>query len=74
MHGRACSADNPRAFRRTNGGNRFDMSGLWRPLKYERVYRRTQETGSQAVDAGWVIFYNHPQPDAAHGGQDPAVG
>ena len=48
---------------------------LWRSLKYECVYLHAWETRSKAK-AGigcWIIFYNHQQPHAAHGGQPPAV-
>ena len=48
---------------------------LWRSLKYERVYLRAWETGSQArADIGqWITFYNHQRPHAAHGGRPPAA-
>ena len=49
---------------------------LWQSLKYECVYLRAWETGSQAK-AGvgrWITFYNHLRPHAAHRGQPPAVG
>ena len=48
---------------------------LWRSLKYECVYLRAWETGSQArADIGqWMTFYNHQRPHAAHGGRPPAV-
>lgn len=48
---------------------------LWRSLKYECVYLRAWETGSQArADIGqWMTFYNHQRPHAAHGGQPPAL-
>ena len=48
---------------------------LWRSLKYERVYLRAWETGSQArADIGqWMTFYNHQRPHAAHGGRPPAA-
>ncbi len=33
------------------------------------------ETGQQSKAGGsrWITFYNHQQPQAAHGGQSPAV-
>lgn len=48
---------------------------LWRSLKYECVYLRAWETGSQArADIGqWMTFYNHQRPHAAHGGRPPAM-
>lgn len=48
---------------------------LWRSLKYECVYLRAWETGSQArADIGqWMTFYNHQRPHAAHGGRPPAA-
>jgi len=48
---------------------------LWRSLKYECVYLRAWETGSQArADiAQWMTFYNHQRPHAAHGGRPPAT-
>ena len=48
---------------------------LWRSLKYECVYLRAWETGSQArADIGqWMTFYNHQRPHVAHGGQPPAA-
>ena len=48
---------------------------LWRKLKYECVYLRAWETGSQAR-AGvrkWMEFDNHSRPHKALGGQPPAV-
>ena len=48
---------------------------LWRSLKYECVYLRAWETGSQAKQGigHWIEFPNHRRPHAAHGGQPPAV-
>ena len=48
---------------------------LWRSLKYECVYLRAWETGSQArADIGqWMTFYNHQRPHAAHGGRPPVA-
>ena len=48
---------------------------LWRSLKYECVYLRAWETGSQTrADIGqWITFYNHQRPHAAHGGRPPAA-
>ena len=48
---------------------------LWRSLKYECVYLRAWDTGSQAKAAigQWITFYNHRRPHTAHGGQPPAV-
>ena len=44
-------------------------------LKYESVYLRAWETGSQArFGIGrWITFCNHRRPHTAHGGQPPAV-
>ena len=64
MGGKGRCIDNPRAFTRTNGIHALDMSRLWRSLKYECVYLRAWETGSQAKDAigSWITFYNHRRP------------
>ena len=51
------------------------MARRWRSLKYECVYLRAWETGSQAM-AGigrWITFYNHQRPHGGQGGQPPAV-
>ncbi len=48
---------------------------LWRSLNYECVYLRAWETGSQAKIgiAKWTAICNNQRPNAAHGGQPPAV-
>jgi putative transposase len=48
---------------------------LWRSLKCDFVYPHVWETRSQAKTGvgRWITFYNYQQPDAAHGGQPPAV-
>jgi putative transposase len=46
---------------------------LWRSLKYECVYLREMETGSelrQALDQ-WFDFYNHRRPHCAFDGKKP---
>jgi putative transposase len=48
---------------------------LWRALKYEYVFLRAWETGSEAK-AGvrkWIKFYNYKHPHSALGGKPPAV-
>ncbi|KQI66887.1 integrase [Loktanella sp. 3ANDIMAR09] len=48
---------------------------LWRSMKYECVYLRAWETGSEAR-AGigkWMEFYNHKRPHSSLGGKPPAV-
>ena len=75
MDGNTRYRDNPRAFTRTDGVHALDMSRLWLSLKYECVYLHAWETGSQAK-AGvgrWITFDNHLRPNAAHGGQPPAL-
>jgi len=46
-----------------------------RSLKYECVYLRTWETGSdgKAGVAKWIEFYNRKRPHSALGGKPPAV-
>ncbi|WP_283179267.1 IS3 family transposase [Gemmobacter sp. 24YEA27] len=63
MDGKGCCIDN------------VFIDRLWRSLKYECVYLRAWETGSQAKAAigSWITFYNHRRPHTAHGGQPPAV-
>ena len=42
---------------------------LWRSLKYECVYLRAFETGSQARDGigQWLAYYNAERPHSTHG-------
>jgi putative transposase len=51
------------------------MARLLRSLKYESVFLHAWETGSRARAgvARWITFDNHQRPDAALGGQPPAV-
>ena len=48
---------------------------LWRSLKYECVYLRAWETGSEARTGlrTWFDFYNHRRPHAALEGRPPDV-
>ncbi len=48
---------------------------LWRSLKYECVYLRAWETGSEARTdlRTWFDFYNHRRPHAALEGRPPDV-
>ena len=42
---------------------------LWRSLKYECVYLRAFETGSQARNGigQWLAYYNAERPHSTHG-------
>lgn len=44
---------------------------LWRSLKYECVYLRAFETGSELRTglAAWIGYYNGSRPHSAHSGQ-----
>ena len=46
---------------------------LWRSLKYECVYLRAFETGSEArAGVGkWIAYYNAERPHSALGGRTP---
>jgi putative transposase len=48
---------------------------LWRALKYERVYLRAREAGSEtrATIRKWMIFYSHSPPHSAFGGKLTAL-
>lgn len=56
--------------------NNIVIERLWRSTKYECVYLRAWETGSQVrADIGqWMTFDNHQRPHAAHSGRPPAMG
>ena len=49
---------------------------LWRSLKYECVYLRAFETGSQARDGigQWLAYYNADRPHSTHGILTPDEG
>ncbi len=49
---------------------------LWRSLKYECVYLRGFETGSEAREGigNWIRYYNEERPHSAHDGLTPMEG
>ena len=49
---------------------------LWRSLKYECVYLRGFETGSEAMEGigNWIRYYNEERPHSAHDGNTPMEG
>jgi putative transposase len=67
-HGIAISMDGKGAWRDNVFVERF-----WKSLKYEEVYLRAYELGSEAKHfiEGYITFYNEQRPHSAHGGQTP---